>query len=157
MSNLSGGATVRYEEFRDQLESALQRNSLHFHSLQRVETIELANTVRHWKAYVHEAARPSAEPFHVSAEIGFAWSPFDAARAYADEEDLLTELIGRRKQLPRTERRRKRVDLSLHAGLPYGSTTAMPEPQLFGAWTASILEKVHAAVAEVEEREGRIV
>lgn len=148
---------MRYDEFRDQLETALQRNSLHFHSLQPVETIELANAERHWKVYVFGPGRSSAEPFHVSAEIGFTWSPFDAARAYAREEDLLTELLGRRKQLPRTERRWKRVDLSLHAGLPYGSTTAMPEPQLLGAWTASILEKVHRAFAEVEEKEGRIV
>ena len=148
---------MRYDEFRDQLEAALQRNSLHFHGLQRVETIELANTVRHWKVYAHGAAPPSTEPFHVSAEIGFAWSPFDAARSYAREEDLLTELIGRKKRLPRTERRWTRVDLWLHARLPYGSTTAMPEPQLFGAWTASILEKIHRAFAEVEEKEGRIV
>jgi hypothetical protein len=124
---------VRYDEFRDQLEAALQRNSLHFHGLQRVETIELANTVRHWKVYAHGAAPPSTEPFHVSAEIDFAWSPFDAARSHAREEDLLTELIGRKKRLPRTERRWTRVDLWLHARLPYGSTTAMPEPQLFGA------------------------
>lgn len=148
---------MRYDEFRDQLETALQRNNLHFHSLQRVETIELANTVRHWKVYVHGAAPPSAEPFDVSAEISFAWSPFDAARAYAREEDLLTEVIGRRKHLLRTERRSKPVDLSLHAGLPYGSTTAMPEPRIFGVWTASILEKVHGAFADVEEKEGRIV
>ena len=62
---------MRYDEFRVQLEAALQRNSLHFRSLQRVETIELANTVRPWKVDVHGAARPSAEPFHVSAEISF--------------------------------------------------------------------------------------
>ena len=86
---------MRYDEFRDQLEAALQRNSLHFHSLQRVETIELANIVRHWKVSVHAAAPPSAEPFHVSAEIGFAWSPFVAARAYTHEEDLLMESLAR--------------------------------------------------------------
>ena len=40
-TNLSGGTIVRYDEFRDQLEAALQRNSLYFHGLQRVETIEL--------------------------------------------------------------------------------------------------------------------
>jgi hypothetical protein len=139
LPNLFGGTTVRYDEFRDRLEAALQRDGLYFHSLQRVETIELANTLRHWKVYVYGGAPPSPEPFHVSAEIGFAWTPFDAARAYTREEDLLTELTGRRKQLLRTERRWKRVDLSLHAGLPYGSTTVMPEPQLFGAWTTSIL------------------
>jgi hypothetical protein len=117
---------VRYDEFRGQLEAALERNSLHFHGLQRVETIELANTLRHWKACDLGAAPPSTEPFHVSAEIGFAWSPFDAARSYAREEDLLTELIGRKKRLPRTERRWTRVDLWLRARLPYGSTMAMP-------------------------------
>ena len=85
---------MRYDEFRDQLEAALQRNSLHLCGLQRTETIELENTVRHWKVYAHGAAPPSTEPFHVSAEIGFAWSPFDAARSHA-REDLLAELIGR--------------------------------------------------------------
>jgi len=82
---------VRYDEFRDQLEAALQGNSLHFHGLQRVETIELANTVRHWKVHAHGAAPLGAEPFHISAEIGFAWSPFDAARSYAREEEHYTK------------------------------------------------------------------
>ena len=40
--------------------------------------------------------------------------------------------------------------------LPYGSTTPMPEPRAFGAWTASIEEKVRAAFSEIEERNGRI-
>ncbi len=33
----------------------------------------------------------------------------------------------------------------------------MPEPRVFGAWTVSIEEKVHAAFSEIEERKGRIV
>jgi hypothetical protein len=33
----------------------------------------------------------------------------------------------------------------------------LPEPRVFGAWTASIEEKVHAAFSEIEERNGRIV
>ena len=70
---------------------------------------------------------------------------------------MATELLGRRKRPARTEQRWKRVDLSLHASLPYGSTTPMPEPRVFGAWTASIEEKVHAAFSEIEERNGRIV
>ncbi len=96
---------MRYDDFRDRLEAALQRNGLYTHSFQRVETIELANAARHWKVYVYGVAPPSVEPFHVSAEINFEWNPFDAARAYTCEEDLLTELMARRKRLPRTERR----------------------------------------------------
>src|SRR5215472_3992642 len=46
---------------------------------------------------------------------------------------------------------------SLRASLPYGSTTSMPEPRVFGAWTSSVEERVHAAFSEIEERNGRIV
>lgn len=49
------------------------------------------------------------------------------------------------------------VDLKLHASLPYGSTTPMPEPRVLGGWIASIEQKVHAAFTEIEERNGRIV
>jgi hypothetical protein len=95
-------------------------------------------------------------PFHVSA-IEFTWSPVDAARAFTCEEDLLTELVGRRARLPRTERRWTRVDLSLHATLPYGSTAPVPEPAVFAVWTAGVVKKADTAFTHVEEKSGRIV
>jgi hypothetical protein len=33
----------------------------------------------------------------------------------------------------------------------------MPEPQVFGVWSTSIVEKVHATPSEIEERQGHIV
>jgi hypothetical protein len=85
---------VRYAEFRDGLENALQEAGLFVHDVyRRVETIDLADTVRRWKVYVCGATPRSAEPFHVSAEIGFEWTPVDAARAYTCEEDLHTSLL----------------------------------------------------------------
>jgi hypothetical protein len=107
--------------------------------------------------HVHRATPANAEPFHVFAAIAFEWSPVDAARAYTCEEDLLTERVGRRTRLPRTERRWTRVDLSLRATLPYGSTTVIPEPELFGGWTATVVKNADAAFTHVEERDGRIV
>jgi hypothetical protein len=149
---------VRYAEFRDYVEDALQEAGLFFYDTdRRLETIELGDTVRSWKVYVWRAALRSSDPFHVSAEIGFEWSPADAARAHTCEEDLLAELIGKRRRPTRTERRWTRIDLSLHASLPYGSTTPMPEPQVFGAWTASVVEKADATFTEIKEKKGRIV
>ena len=148
---------MRYAEFRGRLEDALQEVGLFIHDIDRVETIDLADSSRRWKVYIIRAAPRSADPFQVSAEIGFDWTPVDAARAYTCEEDLLMQLIGRRRRPTRTERRWKRVDLSLCANLPYGSTTSMPEPCVFGAWRASSVEKVHSTFSEIEERQGQIV
>ena len=41
--------------------------------------------------------------------------------------------------------------------LPYGSTTSMPEPHVFGGWTAAVLEKADAALTDIEEKKGRIM
>jgi hypothetical protein len=148
--------TVRYSEFRDRLEKVLQDAGLFAFGCNRAETIDLENASRHWKLYIRSDTLQKAEPFHISAEIGFDWSPFDEARAYTCEEDLLTELIGRRKEATRTVPRWKRVNLSLHASLPYGSTTLMPDPQLFGPWRDFIVDKVDAALTDVKEKNGRI-
>jgi len=113
--------------------------------------------VRRWRVRVHRTTPINAEPFEVFAAIEFEWSPVDAARAYTCEEDLLTEIVGRRARLPRTERRWTRVDLSLHATLPYGSTTAIPGPQVLAGWTATVVEFADAAFTHVEERRGRVV
>ena len=52
---------MRYAEFRDRLEDALQEAGLFFHDAdRRAETIDLADTVRSWKAYVRSAAPLSA-------------------------------------------------------------------------------------------------
>jgi len=39
----------------------------------------------------------------------------------------------------------------------YGSTTSIPEPSVFGAWTAAVVEQADAAFTDVEDRAGRIV
>jgi hypothetical protein len=149
---------MRYDEFRDKLQDALQRVGL-FH--QRIsnpsETIEISGTGRRWKLYVMQSSPPEVEPFHVTAKIAFNWNPFDTARSYTCEEDLLTELLGRKKQSFNTMQRFIRVDLELHAGLPYGSTTTIPDSQIFGSWTGSARQKLDKLITEHKERQGRLV
>ena len=90
---------MRYAEFRDRLEGSLHEAGLiFFHSDRPVETIDLTDTARNWKVYVYRTPPPRADPFHVSAEIGFTWSPVESARGYTCEEDLLAALVGRRRR-----------------------------------------------------------
>ena len=149
---------MRYDEFRDRFQDALREAGLLFqHADHPVETIDLAGTGRRWKVYIRRSASQSPEPFHVSAKIAFEWSPVNAARAYTCEEDLLTELFGRKRRPSKTEQRWARVDLTLYATLPYGSTTPMPDLQIFGAWTSSVGEKLDKLLTEFTERQGRVV
>ncbi|MEW5981108.1 MAG: hypothetical protein AB1806_01910 [Acidobacteriota bacterium] len=149
---------MRYAESRDRLQNALHEAGLYSpHTSRRIERIELGDTARSWKIYLHRVVPPGTEPFHVSASVEFGWSPVNSARAYTSEEDVLTELLGRRRRPLRTERRWTRIDLSLRASLPYGSTTPMPEPQVFGAWTAAVVAEADAVFTAIEERKGRTV
>ena len=83
---------MRYDEFRDRLQDCLSEAGLFFKDVDRpIETVNLADTDRRWKVYIGRSAPQKAEPFFVSAKIGFRWNPFAAARSYTCEEDLLTE------------------------------------------------------------------
>lgn len=152
------GNHMRYDEFRDQLQDALHAAGLFVEHVDRpIETIDLASTDRRWKVYVMRDAPESVEPFHVSAKISFRWSAANGARGHTCEEDLLTELLGRRIRLPKTQRRWTRVDLELYATLPYGSTAPIPKPQVFNSWTGSVGEKLDKLLTDFQERQGRVV
>ena len=149
---------MRYDEFRDRFQDALQDVGLFASYVEKpLETIDLANTSRRWKTYVRPASSRNSEPFHVSGRIAFDWDPFNAARGYTCEEDLLTELFGRRQRPVRTQTRWTRVDLALFANLPYGSTTPIPDLQTFAGWIGGIHQKLGAIISEVTERAGQIV
>ncbi len=149
---------MRYDEFRNRLKDALQMVGLVRGGMGGVtETIDLADSERCWSLNIWGGAPESTEPFHVSAKIGFEWSPVDAARSFTCEEDLLTELLGRRARPPRTRPWRMRIDLELRATLPYGSTTPVPEPQVLTSWTGSVGEKLDKLLADYEERKGKVV
>ena len=149
---------MRYDEFRDRLQEALRETGLFFqHVGLPAETMDLAGASRRWEVYVRRSASQNPEPFHISAKVAFEWDPVNAARAYTCEEDLLTELLGRKQRYPKTQQRWIRVDLALHATLPYGSVSPMPDSQIFGPWTSSAEEKLDKLLVESREREGRIV
>jgi hypothetical protein len=149
---------MRYDEFREQLQIALLNVGLLGQRIGNpTETIDLESMGRRWKAYIMGSSTTDTEPFHVSAKIAFNWNPFNTARSYTCEEDLLEELLGRAKSSSKTEPRFTRVDLELHARLPYGSTSTIPEARTFGSWADSIRQKLDKVFRESKWRQGRLV
>ena len=136
---------MRYDEFRERWLTALRSARLLAHHDCPRETIDLSTTNRRWKLQL--LPRP-LEPFHTSAAISFRWSPFESARSYTREEDLLTELLGRSRSGRATQRRLIRVDITLHATLPYGSTAPIPAPDVWLPWVVSVEEKVDDALTQ---------
>jgi hypothetical protein len=149
---------MRYDEFRDRLHYAFCEAGLLFPQSDRlVETIDLTDTSRRWKAYFSRSAPQDLEPFYVSAQVTFEWSSVNAARAHTCEEDLLTELLGRRQESKKTQQRWIRVDLELYARLPYGATAPIHDAELFGSWITSVGEKLSGLLTEIKERQQRVV
>jgi hypothetical protein len=149
---------MRYQEFRDQLQIVLHNEGLFGQRIGNpTETIDLESMVRRWKVYIVGSSTANTEPFYVTAKIAFNWGPFNTARSYTCEEDLLTELLGRAKSSLKTEPRFTRVDLELHARLPQGSTSAIPEAQTLGSWADSIRQKLDKVFRESKWRHGRLV
>jgi hypothetical protein len=143
---------MRYDEFRDRCQTALRTARLLSAHDRPEETIDLTTTARKWR--VHLLPRAVA-PFHAGATISFHWDPFDAARSYTCEEDLLTELFGRRAGRS-TQPRLVRVDIAFSAALPYGSTTPIPAPDVWGPWVASMEEKLDEALTTKRRRKDAI-
>jgi hypothetical protein len=149
---------MRYDEFRYQLQTALQNVGLLGQCIGNpIETVDLDSMGRLWKVYVMGSSTKDTEPFDVTAKIAFNWDPFNTARSYTSEEDLLAEMLGRTKNSSKTKPRLVRVDLELRASLPYGSTTTIPDAPTFGSWADSIKQKLDKVITENKWRQERLV
>ncbi len=149
---------MRYDEFRYQIQTALQNVGLLGQRIGNpIETVDLDSMGRLWKVYVMGSTTKGTEPFDITAKIAFNWNPFNTARCYTCEEDLLTEMLGRTKSSSKTKPRLVRVDLELRASLPYGSTTTIPDAPTFGSWSDSIKQKLDKVITENKWRQEQLV
>jgi hypothetical protein len=139
---------MRYDDLRDRWQAALRAAGVLSYQDRVREMIDVGTMERRWR--FHTLPR-TVEPFSVSAAINFHWDPFQSARSYTREEDLLTELLGRRAKCS-TQRRLVRVDIRLHATLPYGKTTLLPAPDVWLPWIASMDERLSAALVPQRHR-----
>jgi len=139
---------MRYDEFRDRCLAALRGARALSYQDRPEETVNLTTMGRRWEA--HTIGR-SAEPFHPGATIGFDWDPFESARSYTCEEDLLTDLHGHRAARS-TQPRLVRVDFVFRAGLVWGSTIPMPAAEVWNPWAEAVQGKLDEALAVARRR-----
>jgi hypothetical protein len=129
---------MRYNELREEFERALREARFFPVQLHATETIDVGTTDRHYEVLVGYELPQRAKPFLGTATVSFRWDPAESARTHTTEEDLLTTLLGRRDRLPRTTRRWQRVDITMRAMLPHGSTVPMPDAHAWGPWAADV-------------------
>ena len=139
---------MRYDEFRDRWFSALRGARVLSYQDRPEETVNLTTMDRRWE--VHVIGR-SAEPFHPVATIGFDWDAFESARSYTCEEDLLTDLHGRRAARS-TQPRLVRVDFVFRAALTWGSTIPQPTAEVWNPWAEAVQERLDDTLAVTRRR-----
>jgi len=146
---------MRYNELRDTLLRALQDSR--FRVIGRPsETIDLTTTTRRYEIFLEDVAVQRAEPFYVAASVAFRWDPFESARTYTNEDDLITELLGRHDETIDTMPRSLRVDFVLKASLSYEIQVPLLGVDRWRSWAHATHESLHTLLpTEAPEHRGR--
>ncbi len=148
--------SMKYEEFRAAWERALAESGMPAMGL-RSESVDLLDMDRTYTVRVAPLGGQDAAPFFVVAELSWRWDALHAARASTTEEDVLTELHGRERAADLdTEPPWLRVDVALHASLPWGEPAAMPTQSNLARWSQEMsgrLESVERLLPDTTVRE----
>jgi hypothetical protein len=115
------------------------------------ELLDLRSTDRLVTIYIASGS-DIGKPFHIGGEVSWRWDALQVARTATTEEDLLAELFGTHSAGKlKTDRPGLRVDLKLHASLPYDKAIPMPSSAKWAKWSREAigrLEKVERLVSE---------
>jgi hypothetical protein len=148
---------MTYEEFREAFMAAFGESKLGMIGLWPDEKIDLRTTDRTLKVHLEPIRRSGAEPFHIAATVSFRWDSLLTARSATKEEDMLTELFGRNEAAELlTELPGIRIDLELHASLPWGKPLPMPSKSAWSSWareTMGRLESIEPLTPDEHVRE----
>jgi hypothetical protein len=145
-----------YETFKAVFEDALRASHLPVIGWAN-ESLDLESLERTYTVHVEPLRRGDAEPFHTAATVSWRWSALQTARTVHTENELMSELTGRRRHV-RTDKPWLRVDLKLSASLMMDKLLPMPSPSTWAAWaeeTAGRLDTIERLIPEKDLRQGR--
>jgi hypothetical protein len=148
---------MNYEQFRAAWHEALTEAGMGSYLAPPTETTDVGRMSRTYQVYVHLGHSQEVEPFHVSASLRWTWDALQAARTATTEEDALMLFLGDERRHQDTERPWLRVDVTLHATLPWGSPLPLPEPPMWRDWLADVAERLEPLLStEWETRDEKM-
>lgn len=162
---------MNHDAFRAAWLDALQAIGLRGYPDRGEDLIDLGTMCRKHSLRVGMGHEQVAEPFFVTMLLGWTWTPVHSARTYTNEEDLLSELLGHEQaRAVLTERPWVRVDVQLHATLPWGQPLRLEGADRLHRWTGEVtralqpmlrsrvernsagIEAIHASIREPQAR-----
>jgi len=132
-----------YASFRQFWDDALRSAGLVSFPFDAQETLDPEAQSRFYRIVIPDnIARVDENGFFVTTTFKWVWEALHAARFRTTEEDMLTELFGRKRRPKRTERPWLRVDVQLNASIPMDRHLPLPETSVWPSWAASVRDSV---------------
>lgn len=148
---------MKYEEFVREWSEALRASGLPIFGVGAEEKLDLHSLDRSYEIRLEPVGGQDAEPFTVAARLGWRWTALHTARSTWREEEVLTELHGRDGAIElETVPPWLRVDIVLHAALPWGQTRPMPPREIWGRWVSEVRERFEGLEPLLPEETSRI-
>lgn len=152
---------MTYSTFKSLWHSALDEAGLLSPYDRPDEVIDIGDMNRRYSIRLGLRSGPQpSEPFTTSCVLSWRWDALQSARTSTTEEDLLTQLHGRDEAADMdTERPWLRVDVELHASLPWGECQKMPGKATWKRFVAAVAKKVAPSfpVHEIDFNDGTAV
>lgn len=151
---------MKHDAFRAAWDAALRDAGLLTSHDRPEDSVDLATMSRKYSVLVGMFQRQPAEPFVGSMELSWQWDALHSARTQTTEEDVLTELLGRRDgdaEPMKTERPWLRVDIKLNGQLAWDKPLPLATSETWRAWVTKVLGQMDLLLPLRDDEPGREV
>ena len=131
-----------YADFRRNWDESLKRSGLVREKIFAEERLGLTSMDRLYQVVIpYRVGNNSPRLFYITAELNWRWDALLSARFATTEDDLLTELLGR-KHPESSEQPFLRVNVGLHASVPRDGFFPFPGSAAWRDWAAEVTSLV---------------
>lgn len=149
---------MNYQEFRDLWHKALRAARLQIpYPIGPTERINLRDMSRSYELIIYGGPNPKCAPFYPAVTIEWDWDAVLSARYETTEEDLLMQIFGdfgihEDDTIPP----RLRMDVSLSAGVVYGTVYPLPALAWWQRWVRQASDELQSLLPTGYEEDGSI-